>query len=81
MIKSDKVIEAKIDQVTGKCQIFRMKDYITGNYDHTIPAFVFRQYYDSTTKKLIPEKLEDSYSGDKVPNPDEELLANTYKQK
>lgn len=55
-----------------------MKEYTSGKYDTSIPAFVFRQYYDSTNKKLIPEKLESQYYGEKVLNPDEELLANSY---
>lgn len=55
-----------------------MKEYTSGKYDTTVPAFVFRQYYDSTNKKLIPEKLESQYYGEKVLNPDEELMANSY---
>lgn len=78
LIKSDRVLEAKIADVTSKCQIFRMKEYTSGKYDTSIPAYVFRQYYDSTNKKLIPEKLESQYYGEKVLNPDEELLANSY---
>lgn len=58
-----------------------MKDYVTGNYDQSVPAFVFRQYYDAANKKLIPEKLETQYFGEKVVNPDDELMANTYSNK
>jgi hypothetical protein len=81
LIKSDRILEARIQDVTNKCQIFRMKEYTSGNYDKTIPAFVFRQYYDATNKKLIPEKLESQYYGEKVLNPDEELMANMYLNK
>lgn len=72
------MVEARISDVIGKCQIFRMKEYTSGKYDTSIPAFVFRQYYDAGNKKLIPEKLESQYYGEKVINPDEELLANSY---
>lgn len=70
-----------MDDVISKCQIFRMKEYVAGNYDLSIPAFVFRQYYDANNKKLIPEKLETQYFGEKVSNPDEELLANSFAAK
>lgn len=77
LIKSDRILEAKVSDVLGKCQIFKFNKYVTGDYDTSIPTFVFRQYYDATNKKLMPEKLETQYL-DKVVNPDEELMANTY---
>lgn len=55
-----------------------MKDFVTGNYDKSIPAFIFRQYYDASNKKLIPENLESQYFGEKVPNPDDDLKNNSY---
>jgi hypothetical protein len=72
------VLEARIEDVVGRCHIFRMKDFITGNYDLSIPAYIFRQYYDASNKKLLPDNLESQYFGEKVPNPDDELKNNAF---
>lgn len=73
-------MEAKISDVVSKCQIFKYNKYVAGDYDTSIPTFVLRQYYDVANKKLVPEKLESQFF-DKVANPDEELMANTYLSK
>lgn len=72
------MLTAKLEDAVLKCQILRIGDYIENKYNQNIQTFVFRQYYDSANKKLIPEKLETQYYGEKVPNPDEEQKAHAY---
>lgn len=78
LIKTNRTVETSMNEIVSKCQIFRMKEYIQGNWDRSLPAFVFRQQYDTSMKKLFPEKLETF--GERVPNPDEELFANNYRE-
>ena len=70
-MKTDRLLTEKLENIKCKCQVLKMKEYITKSKDlkENSNLYVTRRFYDTEKDIYRPETLEHHGHGGKVKNP------------